>query len=124
MREVDRVGNRIRVRGIDRDELVPLAHLDLAANLQILAETPLFADSRLPNHLNKGTSAAVEDGQFEVVQLDDRVINAHADEGGKHVLGGRDEHAFLHKARGITYAGDIPADRLDFETIQIGAAKH
>src|ERR1017187_9799840 len=97
MREVDRIGNRISVRGINRDELVPLPHLKLAANLQILPRAPLLPNASLPNHLHKRTRAAVENGQLQIVEFDNRVIDAHPDECRKHVLGGGNEHALLHE---------------------------
>ena len=40
------------------------------------------------------------------------------------MLGGRDEHAFLHKAGGVADARHIPADRFDLETIEIGTPKN
>ena len=40
------------------------------------------------------------------------------------MLGRGNEHALFHETGGVTHAGYIAADGLDFETIEIGAAKH
>src|SRR5580693_2097328 len=98
MRKINGIGDGISIRRIDSDELAALAHFELAANLQILASAPLFADARLANHLHKWPRAAVENGQFQVVELDDGVINPHADERREHVLRGGNENALVHPA--------------------------
>ena len=73
--------------------------------------------------LNVGQGAAVEDGQLQVVELDDDVVDAHADERGEQVLGGGDEHALAHEAGGIADLGHVAADGGNFEVVEIGAAE-
>src|SRR5579863_10335695 len=121
VREVDGVRNRIRVAGINRNKFVPLAHFQLAANLQIFARAPLLAYASLANHVDKRLGAAVEDGQFQVVELDDGVVDAQADERREQVLGSRNQHAFFHQAGGIADAGHIAADGLDLKAVEISA---
>ncbi len=77
----------------------------------------------LENGLDIGQGAAVEDGQFEVVELDDDVVDAHADERGEQMFGGGDEHALAHQAGGVADLGDVAADGWDFEVVEIGAAE-
>ena len=75
------------------------------------------------DHLDEGLRAAVEDGDLEVVEFHDGVVDAHADEGRQQVLGGRDEHALFHQAGGVADLGDIAADGLDLEAVEVGAAE-
>ena len=86
-----------------------------------IARPSLFADARLLDHLDKGFGAAVKNRQFEVVELDDRIINADADDRREHMLGRGDEHALLHQARRVADAGDVATDRLDLEAIEVCA---
>src|SRR5579862_8044115 len=123
MREIDGIRDRIGVGRIDGDELVTLAHLHFAADLQIFSRAALLANAYLTNHVHKRLGAAIEDGKFEVVELNNRVVNSQADEGGKHVLGSGDEYALLHQASGVADPGHVAADGLDFNAMEIGAAE-
>src|ERR1035438_9727490 len=76
MRKVDGIGNRIGFRRIYRNKLVALAQLDLAQDPEILARLALFSDACLLNHFDKRPGAAVEDRQFKIVELDDRIVDA------------------------------------------------
>src|SRR5580704_2811442 len=123
MREVDGVGDGIGVGGIDSDKFVALAQLELATNAEKSAGTALLADASLLNEFHERAGAAVEDGQFQVVEFDQGVVDASADKGGEQVLGGGDQHALFHQAGGITDAGDVAADGFDVEAVEIGAAE-
>src|SRR5579864_464853 len=123
MREIDGIRDRVGVGRIDSDELVTLAHLYFAADLQIFSRPALLANACLANHVHKRLRAAIQDGKFEVVELNNRVVNSQADEGGKNVLGSGDEHAFLHQAGGVADAGHVAGDSLNFKAIEIGATE-
>ena len=124
MREIDGVADRVAFRGIDADELVAFLHFVGAQDLEINAFAALLAKAGLVIISMNGMRAAVEDGDFEVVELHDGVVDAHADEGRQQVLGGGDEHAFLHQAGGVADLGDVAADGFDFKAVKVGAAKH
>src|SRR2546423_13605850 len=47
MRKINRIRNGISIARINRDELIPLAHFQLAPNLQIFPRPPLLANPRL-----------------------------------------------------------------------------
>ena len=66
--------------GIDADEFVAFAHLDRLQHTDGFAAAALGADAHTEKSLDIGQSAAVQNGQFQVVQFDDYVVNAHADE--------------------------------------------
>jgi hypothetical protein len=80
-------------------------------------------ESDFAEGLGVGERAAVEDGELEVVEIDEDVVDAEAEEGGEQVLGGGDEHALAHEAGGVADLGDVAAGGGDFESIEIGAAK-
>src|ERR1700733_9621414 len=75
MRKINGVRNRISLRRIDRDKLVAFVQLERMTDAKISPRTPLLSNSGLLNQFDKRPSAAIQDGQFEVVQLDDGVID-------------------------------------------------
>ncbi len=83
----------------------------------------LLADTALAYGLHKGQRAAVENGQLQVIQLHDGIVDAATDQGGEQVLGGGNEHALFHQAGGIADPGYVLAHGLHFKAVQIGAAK-
>ena len=124
MRKVDGVAHRVSLRGIDADELVAFAHLVGPQDLEIGALAPLLPQAGAGDHFDVRQRAAVENRQLQVVELDDGVVHAHADEGREQVLGGGDEHALLHQAGGVADLGDVLADGWHVESVEIDAAKH
>ena len=76
MREIDGIRDGISIGRIHRDKLVPFPQLQLAADAQIGPRTPLFANAGLLYDFHKGQRAAVEDGQLQVVEFDDGVVDA------------------------------------------------
>ena len=120
--EVDRVVDAVAVAGIDADELVVLAHFDLE-DADVFAAAALDLDADVVEGFDIGKRAAVEDGEFEVVDLDDDVVDAGADAGGEKVLGGGDEDALAHEAGGVGDLGDVAAGGGDFEVVEVGAAE-
>ena len=87
------------------------------------APAPLAANAYAGKGFHVGQGAAVEDRQLQIVELDDDVVDAHADQGGKKMLGGGDEHALTHDAGGVADLGDISAGRRNLVVVQIGAAE-
>ena len=121
--EVDFVGDGIALAGIDADELVALADLDVFQDAEVLAAAALAFEADVTEGLGVGQGTAVEDGELEVVELDEDVIDAHAEEGRKQVLGGGDEDALTHEAGGVADFGDVAAGGVDFKVVEVGAAE-
>ena len=94
------------------------------ANAKIGPRTPLLSNSRLLNEFHKRPCAAIQDGQFEVVQLDDGIVNASSDESRKQMLGRRNEHAFFHQAGGVADAGDVAADGLNRKAVKVNPMEY
>ena len=91
--------------------------------MRYVALAPLLAEAGAGDHLDVGKRAAVEDGQLQVVELDDGVVDAHADEGREQVLGGGDEDALLHQAGGVADFCDVLADGGYVEAVEVDAAE-
>jgi len=77
----------MRVSGIDSDKFVTFAKFKFAKDSQISALAPLLADASFLDELNEWQSAAIENGEFQVVQFDDRVVDTSPKKGGKQMLG-------------------------------------
>src|SRR5437667_11068459 len=69
MRKVDGVGNRITLRRINSDELVTLPHFQRTQNSNVSPRPALLANACLANEFHKGSRAAIEDWEFQVVEL-------------------------------------------------------
>ena len=76
------------------------------------------------NHLDKRTGAAIEDGQLQIVELDDGIVDADTDKRREQVLGGGDEHALLHQAGGVADAGYVASTGFDGEAVKVGAVEY
>ncbi len=122
--EMDVVGDAVAVAGINRDELAVLAHFDTFQDAQILPPSPLASNAHCGKGFHVRQGAAVEDGQFQIVQLNDDVVDARADEGGKKMLGGGDEHTLAHDAGGVADLGYISARGRNLVVVQVGAAEN
>src|SRR5581483_8886425 len=121
--EVDGVLNAVAGAGIDSDELVALVNFDRFEDAHVFTAATLYANPFLEDRVDVGLCASVENGQLEVIDFDDDVVDAHADEGREQMLGGGDEHALPHEAGGVANLGDVAADGGNFEVVEIGAAE-
>ena len=66
-------------------------------------------------------AATVDDGHFQVVDLDECVIDSHGVKDAQQMLGRGDQNALLHEACGIAYAGDITPTRWNQKPFEICA---
>ena len=123
MRKIDGVGDGVSVGRVEGDELVAVAHLHFFEDAPVDALAPLRLQSGAQHHLHERLRAAIEDGQLQVVELDDGIVHAQADERREQVLGGGDEHALLHQASGVADLGHVAADCLHLKAFQIDAAE-
>ena len=89
-----------------------------------LPPPPLRADAHAQKRLHVGQRAAVQDRQFQIVQLHNHVVDAHSDQRRQSVLGGRDQHALPHQARGVAHLGHVPRRGGDLEIVEIRPAEY
>ena len=121
--EIDLVGNAVAPARIDADELIAFADFDSLADAEVFAAAALCLEADVTEGFDIGERTAVEDGELEVVNFDDDVVDAASDEGRKQVLGGGDEHTLAHQAGGVADLGDVAAGGRDFEVVEVGAAE-
>jgi hypothetical protein len=74
--------------------------------------------------LEKGLGRPIEDGDFDVVDVDEDVVDAVGIGGGEQVLGGGEEDTLLHEAGGVTNASDVMAMGFDGEIVEVNAAEN
>ena len=77
-----------------------------------------------PKAMKEGFGGTVEDGDFNVVEVDENVVDAVGVGGGEKVFGGREKNALLHEACGVADAGDVVAVGLDMEIVEVDAAEN
>ena len=123
VREVNLVGDGVAVAGVDAYEFVAFANFDIFENAEIFAAAALRFEANFAEGLGVGQGAAVKDGELEIVEIDDYVIDTGAEQCGEQMLGGGDENALAHEAGGVTDFGDVAADGGDFEVVEVGAAE-
>ena len=121
--KVDGVGNPVAAARIDGDELFALAHFHRLQNAQRFAPPPLLANTHARKGLHVGQGAAIQNGQFQVIDLDNHVIDAHADESREQMFGGGDQDALAHQACGVADFGHVAPGGRNLEVVEIGAPK-
>jgi hypothetical protein len=81
--KVDGVVDLISGAGIDADKLGAFSDFDLLDDLEVLSAAALLAEAGFLEGLDVRQGAAVEDGDFEIVDFDDDVVDAETDERGE-----------------------------------------
>src|SRR6266436_29425 len=112
------------IGGIDADAAVAFDNFERLQNLHVAAPSAELSNAALLQHLHKRLGAAIQDRYFNRINVDENVVNAAGIDGGEQVLGGGEQNALLHEARGIAYARDVVALRLDRKVIEVHAAKN
>ena len=93
-------------------------------NANGFAAAALGADAGVENGFDVRQGTAIEDGEFEVIEFDDDIVDAHADEGRKQVFGGGDEHTLAHEAGGVADLGDVASGGRNLKVVEVGAAEN
>ena len=121
--KVDGVGNAVAIAGIDADKFAGIVDLNGFADAEIFSPATLGLQ---PDRLEGGDvrqRAAIEDGQLQVVELDDDVIDAVADQRGEQMLGGGNQNSLAHEAGRVTDLSYVAAGCGNFKIVEIGAAE-
>src|SRR6266850_1172600 len=124
VREIHVAAHTKFISGIDADAAVAFDDFESLQNLHVAAPSAEFSNAALLQHLHKRLGGAVQDRYFNRINVDENVVNAAGIDGGEQVLGGGEQNALLHEARGIAYARDVVALRLDRKVIEVHPAKH
>ena len=121
--KIDGIGNAVTIAGINADELAGIVDFNGFANAKIFSSATLSLQSHRLERSNVRKRASIEDREFEIVQLDDDVIDAVTDQRGKQMLGGRNQNALTHQAGGITDFGNVAACGGNFKIVEICASE-
>jgi len=68
----------------------------------------VLAGAGLFDEPHEGQTAAIQDGNFQVVDFHEDVVDSHGVENTEEVLGGGDEDALAHQAGGVADARHVP----------------
>ena len=112
------------VRRINADAPPAIGKFQRLHDLQITPPLPQPPNSGLLQHFNEWLRGAVQDRQFQRVQLDVDVVHAAGIERGEQVLGGGEQHALLHQAGGVADARDVSHMRFDLKIVEVHAPEH
>ena len=82
------------------------------------------ANAGLIEQLHERLGGAIEDGNLDVININEDVVDAIGIGGGEQVFGGGEKDALPHQAGGVTDARDVLAVRLDRKVVEVNAAKH
>ena len=108
---------------IDADAAAVFDDFDGLEDAEVAAFAAEAAEASLIEELEEGLGGTVEDGDFDVVEVDEDVVDAVGVGGGEKMLGGGEQDALLHEAGGVADAGDVVAVRFDWEIVEVDAAK-
>ena len=119
----DAVGDLEVIRGVERDALVAARDRDRAHDLQILPRRLQPLHARFVNDVEERRRAAVHDRHFRRVQLDDDVVDPHADERREQMLDRLDRHFVARQAGRELNPRQVVHRRGHFVIAQIGATE-
>ena len=109
--------------GIDADAATVLDDFNRFENFKVAAFAAEAAKAGLIEELEKRLGGTVENGNFNVVEVDEDVVDAIRVGGGEKMLGSGEQDALLHKAGGVADASDVVAVGFDGEIVEIDAAE-
>ena len=122
--EVDVIFDRERFGRMDCDRLAILLKHERLCNADVVSRRIELSRTDSLNRLGERKCAAVENGNFEVVELYDRVIDAKTIQRGEQVFDGRDPDASLHERGRIRDARHGSNIRGKLKVVQVHTAEH
>jgi hypothetical protein len=107
------------VSGIDANAAAVFDDFDRLEDAKVAAFAAKAAESGLIEKPEERLGGTVQDGNFDVIEINEDVVDAVGIGGSKKVLGGGEQHALLHEAGGVADASDIVAMGFDGEIIEV-----
>jgi hypothetical protein len=123
MGKINVAANTKFIGGIDADAAAIFEDFYGLADTQVAALAAEAAETGLIKELEERFCGAVENGNFDVVEVNKDVVDAVGVGGGEKVFGRREQDALLHKAGGVTDAGDVVAVGFDRKIVQVNATE-
>src|ERR1700756_3819685 len=99
--KIDLVGDAVAFARINSNKFVSLADFQGLKNTEIIPAPALRFESNGTKGLNIRRRTSIEDGQLEIVDLYDHIVDAHANQRRQQVLGRLDQHTLTHQACGV-----------------------
>ena len=123
MGEINVAADAEFVCGIDGDTAAVFDDFNRFEDAEVTAFAAKAAEAGLIEQLKERFGGTVQDGNFDVVEVDKDVVDAVGVGGGEKVLGGGEQDTLLHEAGGVADAGDVVAVGFDGEVVQVDAAE-
>jgi hypothetical protein len=123
MGEIDVAADTEFVGGINADAAAVFDDFDRFENAEVAAFAAKAAEAGLIEELKEWFGGTVEDGDFDVVEIDENVVDPVGIGGGEKVLGGGEQDTLLHEAGGVADARDIVAMGFDGKIVEVDAAE-
>jgi hypothetical protein len=111
------------VGGIDADAAAVFDDFDGFQDFQVAAFAAEAAKAGLIEVLEERFGGTVENGNFNVVEVDEDVVDAGGVEGGEKMFRGGEQDALLHKPGGIADTRNILAVGFNGEIVEVDAAE-
>jgi hypothetical protein len=111
------------VGGIDGNASAVFDDFDGLEDFEVAAFATKAAEAGFVEKLEERLGGTVEDGDFDVVEVDEDVIDAIGISGGEKMLGGGEQDALFHEASGVTDPGDVVAVSFDGKVVEVYAAE-
>jgi hypothetical protein len=124
MGKIDVTANAEFVGGINGDAAAVFDDFNGLEDTEVAAFAAKAAETGLIEELKERLGRTVEDGDFDVVEVDENVVDAVGVGGGEKMLGGGEQNALLHEAGGVADAGNVMAVGFDGEIVEVDAAKN
>jgi hypothetical protein len=121
--KIDVAADTELVGGIDADAAAVFDDLDRFEDFKVAPFAAQATKAGLIEELEERLGGTIEDGDFDIVEVDEDVVDAVGVGGGEKVLGGGEQDALLHEAGGVAYASDIVAVGFDREIVQVDTAE-
>jgi len=123
MGEIDVTADAEFVGGINADAAAVFDDFDGLEDAKVAAFSAKAAEAGLIEQLKERFGGTVEDGNFDVVEIDENVVDSVGVGGGEKMFGGGKQDALLHEAGGVADAGDVVAMGFDWEIVEVDAAE-
>ena len=117
-------GQPERFVGQDRNALAVILHRDRPPDPQVAALSPVIPNPGAFDQIDEGLPAAIENRHLQVIDLDERVVDAHAVEHAQQMFSGRDQNALPHQAGGVADPRYIAPTGWDREVVQVRAQEY
>jgi len=121
--KIDVAANAKFIGGIDADLAAVFDNFHRLDNPQITALAAEIANAGLIDQLHEWFGGAIQNGNFDGIDIDEDVVYAAGIDGSEEVFRSGQEHAFFHQAGGVTDARDVLSMSFNGKIIEINATK-